>query len=97
MAVLFRYLAREIYGATAMVLVAFLGLFMFFDFINELEDVGTASYQLPQAIVYVLLILPGRAYELPWLHLFTFRSGRVTRIYGFCDSHGLMQALRDEA
>ena len=64
MAVLFRYLAREIYGATAMVLVAFLGLFMFFDFINELEDVGTASYQLPQAIVYVLLILPGRAYEL---------------------------------
>jgi lipopolysaccharide export system permease protein len=64
MTVLFRYLAREIYGATAMVLVAFLGLFMFFDFINELEDVGTASYQLPQAIVYVLLILPGRAYEL---------------------------------
>jgi ketosteroid isomerase-like protein len=37
----------------------------------------------------------GRPYELPWLHLFTFRNGRVTRIYGFCDSHGLMQALRD--
>ena len=37
----------------------------------------------------------GRAYELPWLHLFTFSSGRITRIYGFCDSHGLIEACPD--
>jgi len=30
-AVLLRYLAREIFGATLLVLVAFLGLFAFFD------------------------------------------------------------------
>ena len=64
MSVLFRYLAREIYAATALVLVAFLGLFAFFDFVNELEDVGKNAYQLYDAAVYVALILPGRVYEL---------------------------------
>jgi len=64
MSILFRYLAREIYGATALVLLAFLGLFAFFDFINELEDVGKGGYQLYDAAVYVALILPGRVYEL---------------------------------
>lgn len=64
MPVLLRYLAREIYGSTALVLVAFLGLFMFFDFINELEDVGKGGYGVAKAAVYVLLILPGRIYEL---------------------------------
>ena len=62
--VLFRYLAREIYGATALVLLAFLGLFAFFDFINELEDIGKGGYQLYQAVAYVAMILPGRVYEL---------------------------------
>ncbi|ENO86298.1 LPS export ABC transporter permease LptG [Thauera linaloolentis] len=64
MSILFRYLAREIYAATALVLVAFLGLFAFFDFINELEDVGKGDYQIVDAAVYVVLILPGRVYEL---------------------------------
>ncbi|HRP25107.1 MAG TPA: LPS export ABC transporter permease LptG [Thauera sp.] len=63
-AVLLRYLAREIFGATALVLVAFLGLFAFFDFINELEDVGKGGYTLYQALVFVLLTLPARVYEL---------------------------------
>jgi len=64
MRILFRYLAREIYAASALVLVAFLGLFAFFDFINELEDVGKSGYQLFDAAVYVALTLPGRVYEL---------------------------------
>ena len=63
-AVLLRYLAREIFAATALVLVAFLGLFAFFDFINELEDVGKGGYTLYQAVVYVGLTLPARVYEL---------------------------------
>jgi lipopolysaccharide export system permease protein len=62
--ILLRYLAREIYGATVLVLLAFLGLFAFFDFINELEDVGKGGYTLYQAMVYVALTLPGRVYEL---------------------------------
>ena len=63
-AVLLRYLAREIFGATLLVLVAFLGLFAFFDLINELEDIGKGGYTLYQAVVYVGLTLPSRVYEL---------------------------------
>jgi len=59
-----RYLAREIYGATALVLVAFLMLFAFFDLIGEVQHIGEGVYQLPQVIMYVALTLPGRFYEL---------------------------------
>lgn len=64
MNVLTRYLAREIIGATVLVLLAFLGLFVFFDFINEVDAVGRNGYQLHHAVVYVALIIPGRVYEL---------------------------------
>jgi lipopolysaccharide export system permease protein len=59
-----RYLAREIYAATALVLVAFLALFAFFDLVHELADLGKGNYQLHHAIGYVLLTLPGYVYEL---------------------------------
>jgi len=59
-----RYLAREIYAATALVLMAFLMLFAFFDLIHEFEFLGKGGYQLPHAVGYVLLTLPGRVYEL---------------------------------
>jgi lipopolysaccharide export system permease protein len=59
-----RHLAREIYGSTGMVLLAFLGLFGFFDFVNELDSIGKRGYELHQAFVYVLLLVPGRIYEL---------------------------------
>jgi lipopolysaccharide export system permease protein len=59
-----RYLAREIYKATAFVLVAFLVLFAFFDLIGELRDVGRAGYQLAEAFAFVALSLPGHVYEL---------------------------------
>lgn len=59
-----RYLAREIYAGTALVLVAFLMLFAFFDLVHEFEDVGKGGYQLPHAVGFVLLTLPGHVYEL---------------------------------
>ena len=59
-----RYLARQIYGATAFVLLAFLGLFAFFDLIRELADLGKVEYHLPQVFTFVLLSLPTHAYEL---------------------------------
>jgi lipopolysaccharide export system permease protein len=59
-----RYLAREIYAATALVLIAFLALFAFFDLVHELGDLGKGNYQLYQAVAYVLLTVPGYAYEL---------------------------------
>ncbi|MBV2235531.1 MAG: LPS export ABC transporter permease LptG [Sterolibacterium sp.] len=59
-----RYLAREIYLGTTLVLLAFLLLFGFFDLVHELEDVGKNGYGLPHALGFVLLTLPGRVYEL---------------------------------
>jgi lipopolysaccharide export system permease protein len=59
-----RYLAREIYKATAITGIAFLGLFAFFDLINELEDIGKGGYRIQHAMGFVALTLPGHAYEL---------------------------------
>ena len=59
-----RYLGREVYAATGFVLFAFLGLFAFFDLINELRDVGRAGYRLQHAFGFVLLSVPGHIYEL---------------------------------
>jgi len=59
-----RYLARQIYGATAFVLLGFLGLFAFFDLIRELADLGKVEYHLPQVFSFVLLSMPTHAYEL---------------------------------
>ena len=59
-----RYLAREILAAVGFVLLGFLGLFMFFDLIAELRDLGKGEYQLGQVFTFVLLSAPTRAYEL---------------------------------
>lgn len=59
-----RYLTREIASGIVAVLLGFLGLFAFFDLINELDDIGQGAYRLPQAILYVLLGLPSHIYEL---------------------------------
>ncbi|HMN82816.1 MAG TPA: LPS export ABC transporter permease LptG [Burkholderiaceae bacterium] len=64
MTVLGRYLRREIVGAVLFVLVGFLALFAFFDFIGEVEDVGRGGYKLQHALTFVLLTLPSHAYEL---------------------------------
>ena len=59
-----RHLAREIYSGTGLVMLAFLGLFAFFDLIHELGDLGLGGYQLQHAMAYVALTLPGRCYEI---------------------------------
>ena len=64
MIVLRKYIAREIYAATLLVLVAFLMLFAFFDLVNELNDLGKGNYRLQHALLFVLLSLPGHVYEL---------------------------------
>ena len=58
------YLAREIYGATALVLAAFLALFAFFDMIQELRDIGKGEYQFQHALAFVALSVPSHVYEL---------------------------------
>lgn len=64
MKILQRYLAGEIVRASVFVLAAFLALFAFFDVMSELQSVGTGSYKLQHAFLFVLMGLPGYAYEL---------------------------------
>lgn len=63
-AIVQRYLAREILLAVALVLAALLVLYTSFDFINEMNDVGKNGYRIEQAALFVLLQIPARAYEL---------------------------------
>ena len=62
--ILARYLGREIIFSTLFVMLAFIGLFAFFDFVNELDSLGKRGYTAFYAFIYVLLIIPGRIYEL---------------------------------
>lgn len=64
MRLLRRYLSAQITGAVAFVLFGFLTLFAFFDFINELDDIGRGTYRLAHAVAFVLLGLPAHVYEL---------------------------------
>jgi len=59
-----RYLARQIYLTFTFVLFAFIGLFFFFDLINELNTVGHGNYKFSFAVVRVLLLTPSRFYEI---------------------------------
>ncbi len=58
------YLGRQIVAALVFVLFGFLALFAFFDFINELDDIGRGGYRLQHAFAFVLLGLPAHVYEL---------------------------------
>ena len=64
MKVLQRYLASEILQAVLFVLLAFLTLFAFFDLIGELKYVGSTGYRWHHAFLFVLMGMPGYAYEL---------------------------------
>jgi lipopolysaccharide export system permease protein len=68
-------LRKLIYGemlvAVGFVLLAFLGLFLFFDLVDQLGSLGQRSpldptkvYAMRHALLYVLLLVPGRIYEL---------------------------------
>ncbi len=66
-----RLIYGEVFTAVAFVLVAFLSLFFFFDFVDELPALGKPSvlipelvYEVPHALLYVTLLMPSRIYEL---------------------------------
>jgi lipopolysaccharide export system permease protein len=59
-----RLLYRDIAGAVGFVTVAFLSLFFFIDFVDELQDVGKNGYGIVHALLSCALELPGHFYEL---------------------------------
>jgi lipopolysaccharide export system permease protein len=64
MTVLQRYFTINIVQAVAFVLVAFLGLISFMDLASELPSVGKGGYDFHDAVIYVLLLLPGNVYQV---------------------------------
>lgn len=58
------YVAREVAGATALVFLALLLLFAFFDLVEQMKDLGRGGYQLRHILLHVLLSVPNHVYEL---------------------------------
>lgn len=63
MKLLARHVSRTVLAAMAIVLLLLLGLDLVFSFIAELEDLR-GNYRLPQALQFILLTAPRRAYDL---------------------------------
>lgn len=61
--VLQRYFGSEIIRAVLFVLFALLMLTSFFDLMNEASSINKDGYQVQHALLYVLLNMPGNAYD----------------------------------
>ena len=59
-----RYLATEIVAATALVFVALVLLFAFFDLVEQMKDLGRGAYAMRHILLYVLLSMPDHVYAL---------------------------------
>lgn len=64
MKLLDQYIGKAVLQSTAVVMVILLSLFAFASFVGELDAVGKGRYGVGDAVLYSLLQLPGRAYEL---------------------------------
>lgn len=63
MRVITRHMTAQIFMATALVLFALIGLFMFFDLVNQADKIGS-RYGIVQAFLITTLAIPGRLYEV---------------------------------
>jgi lipopolysaccharide export system permease protein len=59
-----RYFAAEIIVATALVMIALVMLFSFFDLVEEMKDLGRGGYRMKQIALHVLLRAPTHVYEV---------------------------------
>ncbi len=59
-----RLLYRDIVSSVLFVTLAFLSLFFFIDFVNEMEDIGKRGFGIRDALVSTLLDIPDHLYEL---------------------------------
>jgi lipopolysaccharide export system permease protein len=59
-----RLLYRDIVSAVLFVALAFLSLFYFIDFVDEIEDVGKDGYTIGHALLSGILDVPAHFYEL---------------------------------
>lgn len=64
MKILDRYIGRAVLQGALLVWLILVALLTVIDFVVELADIGTGNYGLWQALEYVALTLPRRAYEM---------------------------------
>ena len=64
MKILDRYIAWTIISSTVTVLIVLVGIFSFFAFIDQLEDVGRGDYGLAKVVVFVLFSVANLTYEM---------------------------------
>lgn len=64
MKVIDRYIGTAAAAATALALLALLALDGLFAFVQEIPEIGTADYGALQAVSYVIMTLPRRAFDL---------------------------------
>jgi len=62
--ILDRYIGRSILTTTVLVLLTLVALAGIFGFISELDDVGKGNYTVANALQYIFLTLPSKAYLL---------------------------------
>jgi len=82
-----RYLIRQIFGGLMIATAVLLPLLGFLDLLDQLNDVGQGSYQVKDAFVYVLLLMPRRFLQLvPFIALL----GNVTALGRLAIHHELI-------
>jgi len=82
-----RYLARQIFIGLLIATAVLLPLLSFFDLLDQLDAVGQGTYQVKDAFVYVLLLMPRRFLQLvPFIALL----GNVTALGRLAMHHELI-------
>ena len=64
MKIIQRYVTINLIWTSFLALSVLVALFSFFSLIDQLGDVGTGNYEVPQVLAYVVLTMPRLAYEL---------------------------------
>lgn len=59
-----RHLTKETSTNILLLMAALLGMFAFFDLLQELESIGKGSYGVGKILLFVLLSAPGHIYEI---------------------------------
>jgi len=64
MKILDRYITKTLQKYSLSAMVVLVGVFAFFKFLDEVNDIGRASYTLLDAVIYIGLLLPKITYEV---------------------------------
>ena len=59
-----RYFWQETSANILMIMLGLLAMFSFFDLIQELDSIGRGNYGLSKMLVFVMLSIPGHAYDV---------------------------------